>query len=77
MIQKYDDFSANLSIIGVTNPTPGLPFIAYQGADREIFYKAIENAIGSISSTSKTALQIRGLVSIPKSEYLKLQLPSS
>jgi ABC-type phosphate/phosphonate transport system substrate-binding protein len=77
MIQKYDYFSANLSIIGVTNPTPGLPFIAYQGADREIFYKAIENAIDSISSTSKTALQIRGLVSIPKSEYLKLQLPSS
>ena len=77
MIQKYDDFSVNLSIIGMTNPTPGLPFIAYQGADTKIFQRAVKNAIDTISSKSKKALQIKGLISIPKSEYLKFQQPSS
>lgn len=76
MIQKYDDFSANLRIIGETNPTPGLPFIAYRGADKGIFFRAIKDAINTISSESKNTLQIKGLISIPKSKYLKLQQPS-
>ena len=75
-IKQYDSFSSNLSIIENTRPTPGLPFIAYLGANEKLFFEAITQAIKLLTSKTREILHLKGLVKISKSEYLKIKTPN-
>ena len=75
-IKKYDSFSSNLSIIEKTRSTPGLPFIAHLGANSNLFFEAITQAIKLLNPKTQKILNLKGLVKIPKSEYLKIKTPN-
>lgn len=69
LMNEYDDFTNEFKIIAWTKPTPGLPFIAYNGADQNIFFTAIQSAVTSLPDEHLKKLHISKLVHIPKETY--------
>lgn len=70
LIQRYDDFATELKVIKWTKPTPALPFIAYKNADQKIFFDAINQAINSLPSSTRSKLMINDIVFINDRDYL-------
>lgn len=70
LMKEYDDFAKNIKVIAWTEPTPGLPYIAYKGADQNAFYAAISTAITALPEETRSKLHLNGLVFIPKETYL-------
>ena len=75
MIVRYDDRAASLRILDLTEPTPGLPYIAARDADADATFAAVEAAIAGLDDTDRAALGIRGLVRISKRSYLAVPNP--
>lgn len=71
-VQAYEPSADQLRVIEWTEPTPGLPYIASQGADRHSLCNAIDLAVKGLSSTAKDNLGLKGLEYIPASVYLSL-----
>lgn len=67
-MRKYDDFATDLKVIEWTKPTPALPFIAYKGADKEMFFTAIVKAINDMPDE----LMIKDIINIPQKDYLSM-----
>ncbi|MCC3859736.1 phosphate/phosphite/phosphonate ABC transporter substrate-binding protein [Pseudemcibacter aquimaris] len=70
LIKEYDDFAGDIKVIAWTEPTPGLPYIAYKGADQNAFYSAISTAITALPDETREKLHLNGIVFIPKETYL-------
>lgn len=77
LMQRHDATSARLRVLEVTNPTPGLPYIASAGVDGSQIHEGVARAIESLSPEDQQALGIRGLVTIPTADYLAVTTPSS
>ena len=75
LIQRYESFSKNLRVLEWTDPTPGLPFITAKSRDGDAMFEAVNRAICALHDDDKTALGIRGLIRIPKAEYLAIPNP--
>ena len=75
MIQRHDPFAAQLQEVGVTDPTPGLPYISALGANRGLMFDVISQAITDLSAPDTHALCLRGLVKIDPSAYLAVPTP--
>lgn len=75
-IQKYEPFADTLRVLEWTDPTPGLPLITALGNDTPAIYAAVEKAIAALSDDDKHGLGLRGLVLIPKEDYLAIQNPA-
>lgn len=75
LMQTYEPFVQNLRVIEWTPPTPGLPYIAAAGADRQATFEAVAQAIASLSPQDAKALGLRGLVTIPRQAYLAVPNP--
>lgn len=71
LMTEYDDFVKDIKIIEWSDPTPTLPFIAFKGANQELFFNAIKNAIASLSQKSRRKLHLKDIVFIPKETYLE------
>ena len=74
-IEKYEDFATKLRVLEWTDPTPGLPLITALGNDADLISKAVGNAIEALDARSKAELGIKGIVQIPKKEYLSVRNP--
>jgi ABC-type phosphate/phosphonate transport system substrate-binding protein len=70
LIGQHDDHAERLRVLAWTEPTPGLPYIAGPRADGEATFAAVEEAIAGLSAEDRAVLGLRGLVRIPKAEYL-------
>lgn len=77
MIQRHDPFAAQLQEVGVTDPTPGLPYISALGANADLMFDVISQAITDLSAPDTHALCLRGLVKIDPSAYLAVPTPPS
>ena len=77
MIQRHDPFAAQLQEVGVTDPTPGLPYISALGANADLMFDVISQAITDLSAPDTHALCLRGLVRIDPSAYLAVPTPPS
>ena len=77
MIAEYDGFANDLHVITRTEPTPGLPYIAAQGADKPALFSALKTAIGTLPDANRHALQIKGIVDIPADQYLTIPTPAA
>lgn len=77
MIQRHDPFAAQLQEVGVTDPTPGLPYISALGANADLMFDVVSDAITDLSAPDKYALCLRGLVRIDPSAYLAVHTPPS
>lgn len=75
MIQRHEAFATRLQEVGVTDPTPGLPYISALAADDALMFKVITAAIAALPAPDKTALCLRGLVRIEPEVYLAVPTP--
>lgn len=74
-IEMYEPFANDLRVLDWTEPTPGLPLITALGNDADLVFKAVKGAIDDLDDHSKSLLGIKGIVKIPKDEYLKIPNP--
>ncbi len=75
LIQKYDDFAVDLRVLAQTPPTPGLPYIAAAGVDRQATYDAVSAAIAGLDQADRDELCLKGLTHIPNAAYLAISNP--
>lgn len=75
LMTAFEPFAAKLRVLCWTDPTPGLPLITAQGADAEATFHAVSRAIADLDAQDAAALGIRGLVKIPKADYLAVPNP--
>ena len=75
LMRRYEEFAAKLRVLEWTQPTPGLPYIAAASADRQATFDAVAQAIERLPSEDHATLGIRGLVAIPKQDYLAIPNP--
>jgi hypothetical protein len=75
MIARWESFAADLKVVGQTEPTPGLPYIAALGSDTGRMFGIISAAIAALSPEDRDALRLRGLVRIAPETYLAVPTP--
>ncbi len=75
LIQRFDGFAKDLRVLGWTAPTPGLPYIAAKGADGPLMFEAVREAMDALDPQDRTALDLQGLVAIPRATYLAVVTP--
>ena len=73
MIQTYDSFARQLSVIGHTPASPALPYITAQ--DPAPLRAALGQAMSALSAQDRATLHLNGLCDIPSSAYLALPIP--
>lgn len=69
--------AAGLRVIGVTDPTPGLPFITAIGRDPDPVFDAVGEAIAALAAPDRAVLHLKGLVRIAVEDYLAVPNPPS
>lgn len=75
MIARHDTFAADLRIVGQTDPTPGLPYIAARGTDADRLFPIVAQAIAALPEADRQTLCLRGLARIPAEAYLAIPTP--
>ena len=66
-----------LKVVGLTDPTPGLPYITALGRDPDPIHAATQGAIAALTAAERDILGLRGLVRIPVESYLAVPNPPS
>ncbi len=66
-----------LKVVGLTDPTPGLPFITALGRDPDPIHAATRDAVAALTAEDRDILGLRGLVRIPVESYLAVPNPPS
>ncbi|WP_146348028.1 phosphate/phosphite/phosphonate ABC transporter substrate-binding protein [Phaeobacter marinintestinus] len=74
-IERYEPFTKELRVLEWTKPTPGLPLITAPGNDADAIFEAVTKAIADLQDDDRLLLGIRGIVKIPKEDYLKVPNP--
>ncbi len=75
MLTRWDRCTDRLRVVDLTDPTPGLPYIAATGADGPTICAAVAAAIESLSAEDRETLGLRGIVAIPAAAYLAVPTP--
>lgn len=75
LIHQFDAFADQLTILDQTRPTPGLPYITALSRDCEPLRHAVIQAIETLPTDLIDLLHLKGLVQIPKADYLEIPLP--
>jgi ABC-type phosphate/phosphonate transport system substrate-binding protein len=74
-LMQDEDVVASLRVVGMTDPTPGLPFITALGGPVDALHDALAGAIAGLSASDRAALRLRGVVRIPEADYLAVPTP--
>ena len=74
-IERYEPFATELRILEWTKPTPGLPLITATGNDADLIFNAVAGAIFQLDDHYRSKLGIKGIVKIPKNDYLEVRNP--
>ena len=74
-LMQGEDVVAELRVVGMTDPTPGLPFITAHGGPVAAVHDALAGAIAGLSADDRAALRLRGIVRIPEAAYLAVPNP--
>lgn len=69
LMQRYDDFTQELTVVDLTSPTPALPFISTRYQDKPRIRQALHNAIQNLTSGQREELFLQGLVALSQSSY--------
>jgi ABC-type phosphate/phosphonate transport system substrate-binding protein len=69
--------TAAVKVVGMTEPTPGLPYIAAQGTDQALMFRIIADAIAAMPAADRAVTRLRGLVAIPAADYLAVPTPAA
>lgn len=74
-LMQGEAVAARLKVVGLTDPSPGLPLIAASGADIEATFAAVAEAIATLDTESRDVLGLKTLVRIPLADYLAVPNP--
>lgn len=77
LLERWEPAAAEVRVVGLTAPTPGLPLISRAGADAPALFAAVAAAIAALPPKDRDTLCLKGLVAIPVAAYLDLPLPPS
>lgn len=77
LLCRHTDCKSILREMGTTYTTPGLPYIAANGADAEASFHAIVQALKALSAQDRDTLMIEGIVRIPAQDYLAVPIPAA
>lgn len=75
LLKTYDPIADQLRVLARTTPTPGLPYITALNEDATTLFNAVREAINDLGDADRTALHLKGLVSIPEETYLAVPTP--
>jgi ABC-type phosphate/phosphonate transport system substrate-binding protein len=75
LLQNHDAIADQLSVLEVTAPTPGLPYISRRGADVATLFEAVRSAIRSLQPDDRQALGLLDLTRIPPADYFAVPNP--
>lgn len=75
LLQRHDPLAAQVTEVGRTAPTPGLPLVTRRDQDPAPLCRAVRDAIAALTVTDRAALDLAGLVTIPASAYLAVPAP--
>lgn len=74
-IQRFDAFASELRVLVRTKPTPSLPYITAKTQDADLMFDAVKEAIEALRADLRAALNLRGIVRLPKAAYMALEIP--
>jgi ABC-type phosphate/phosphonate transport system substrate-binding protein len=75
LLCDHDPATKGVKVVGHTDPTPGLPYIAAISANRPLLFDVITAAITAMSDDDRAITRLRGLVAIPPGAYLAVPTP--
>jgi ABC-type phosphate/phosphonate transport system substrate-binding protein len=75
LMQAASPVVRELKVVGMTDPTPGLPCITAQGRDPQPIFDAVSEAIAALDPSDRAALRLKGFVRIPLADYLGVPNP--
>ncbi len=75
MLHRWEPGMSGLKLVGSTDPTPGLPYIAASTMTRALLFPIVARAIAAQSPDDRDATGIRALVAIPAEAYLAVPTP--
>lgn len=75
LIQRYEPWASDLKVLGWTEPTPGLPYIAAKKADAQKTFDAVKAAIDGLSVDDRDTLGIQDLIPISHADYMAVPNP--
>ena len=75
LIQRHTSFAGQLSEIGRTKPTPGLPYICAKDRNPVPIREALDAAIREISQEDKQMLGLKGVTTLPAELYIQQPVP--
>lgn len=75
LLAQAEPAVSGVKVIGMTEPTPGLPYICAPSVDPDLVFEAVSRAIPALSPEDRAALGLRGVLRIPASAYLSVPTP--
>ena len=75
LIQQYDHVATQLRVLEWTDPTAGLPLITSLTQNRSLIRDAVVSALDILPDSDRSALGIKGLVTIASNDYLAVANP--
>ncbi len=75
LLQDHDPVVRSLRVLGMTDPTPGLPCITALGGPADLLNATLAEAIADLSPADRATLHLRGIVRIPQADYLAVPNP--
>lgn len=75
LMQRYQPEFRNLSVVGWSSPTPGLPLITAKQRDPEPIARAFRQALAALPAPYRAELGINDLVLISSEAYTSLPIP--
>ena len=76
LLQRNDAKMAGLRVVGLTQPTPCLPYIAALGLNHRVIFDAVAAAIAGLDQNDRETLGIRRILFIPAVAYLAVPTPA-
>jgi ABC-type phosphate/phosphonate transport system substrate-binding protein len=77
LMRDVDPVCRALKVVGLTDPTPGLPLITAAGRDPAPLFDAMGKAIAALSPEDRAILRLKGLVRIAEASYLAVPNPAA
>ncbi|SEM17061.1 ABC transporter, phosphonate, substrate-binding protein [Roseovarius azorensis] len=76
IMRQHDAFTDDLRVLGLTDPTPALPYITAQGRDPAVLRLALQAAIAGLCAADRTTLGLTGIILVPAEDYLVTPNPA-
>lgn len=76
LVQRNEVGMTGLRVVGRTEPTPALPYIAAQGVNHRALFDAVAAAVAGLDTGDRELLGVKRLLYIPAPAYLAVPTPA-